>query len=95
MKKKKLIIENVTKQFVTPKGEKVIALQNISGYVEKSEFVTIVGTSGCGNLPFSKLWLGLNGRRQEKFSWMAGKRATREQTEAWFSSLTRFTRGLQ
>ncbi len=59
MKKKKLIIENVTKQFVTPKGEKVIALQNISGYVEKSEFVTIVGTSGCGKSTLLKIVAGL------------------------------------
>ena len=59
MAEKKLIIDNVTKRFQTPKGDAVVALSQISAFVEKSEFATIVGTSGCGKSTLLKIVAGL------------------------------------
>lgn len=41
-------INELTKEYVSKKGEKVIALNQVSFSVEPLEFVAILGTSGCG-----------------------------------------------
>lgn len=59
MARKKLVVENVSKQFVTPKGQPIEALSAINAFVEEGEFVTIVGTSGCGKSTLLRIVAGL------------------------------------
>ena len=55
MKERSLIeVENVKKVY----GDKLI-LKNINLKVDKGEFVTIIGSSGCGKTTFLKLINGL------------------------------------
>ena len=46
-----LEITGVNMDFPTPTGH-FRALENVNLKVEKGEFVSIIGHSGCGNLPF-------------------------------------------
>jgi NitT/TauT family transport system ATP-binding protein len=41
-------LRGVTKEFIKPTGENHIVLNNISLRIEKGEFVSIVGPTGCG-----------------------------------------------
>jgi spermidine/putrescine transport system ATP-binding protein len=43
-----LNLKNATKQFTTPDGHIITALNNVSLIVEQNEFVTLLGPSGCG-----------------------------------------------
>jgi len=55
---KKIVAENVTKIFPSPRGQ-VVALKNFSVEVEDGEFVCIVGPSGCGKSTFLRILAGL------------------------------------
>lgn len=59
MSEKKLIIEDIWKEFTTPNKQEVRALASVNAYVEEGEFVTIVGTSGCGKSTLLRIVAGL------------------------------------
>jgi len=54
----KLVVENVSKVFVTKRG-KVEALENISLQVNEGQFVCFVGRSGCGKSTLLNIIAGL------------------------------------
>ena len=45
-----LSVQNIEEKYQAKNGE-ITALKNISFRVQKGEFISIVGTSGCGNAP--------------------------------------------
>jgi NitT/TauT family transport system ATP-binding protein len=55
---KKIIAENVTKVFPSPRGP-VVAIQDFNLHVEDGEFVCVVGPSGCGKSTFLRILAGL------------------------------------
>ena len=44
----KLVIDNVSKNFIDPQGKQLSVLENVSLTVHSEEFVALVGPSGCG-----------------------------------------------
>jgi len=54
----KLVVENVSKVFVTKRGN-VEALENISLQVNEGQFVCFVGRSGCGKSTLLNIIAGL------------------------------------
>ena len=54
-----LEINNLTKIYPTPKGDYVV-LENLNLKVEKEEFVSIIGHSGCGKTTLLSMIAGLN-----------------------------------
>lgn len=52
-------IDNLSKEFVSEKGRKVKALDNINIDVRENEFVCIVGPSGCGKSTLLRIIAGL------------------------------------
>ena len=46
-----LELKNIVKEYVTA-DEKVLALKGVSIKFRKSEFVSVLGPSGCGKLSF-------------------------------------------
>lgn len=55
-----LRIENVNRTYYDEKGNYVEALQNINLSVHKGEFLTIIGSSGCGKTTLLRLIAGLD-----------------------------------
>lgn len=55
----KLIIENISKEFVSAQGNKLPVLQNIDLTLNKEEFVALVGPSGCGKSTLLNITAGL------------------------------------
>jgi NitT/TauT family transport system ATP-binding protein len=56
----KLTITDLSKVFVTEKGEQVPALDGISLTVENGEFICILGPSGCGKTTLLRIIAGLD-----------------------------------
>ncbi|WP_426440299.1 ABC transporter ATP-binding protein [Bradyrhizobium genosp. P] len=56
----KLEYENVSKQFLTTRGETVVALEDFSLSVEAGEFVCLLGKSGCGKTTVLRMTAGLD-----------------------------------
>jgi len=54
----KIVAENVTKVFPSPRGA-VVAIDNFNLEVEDGEFVCVVGPSGCGKSTFLRILAGL------------------------------------
>lgn len=52
-------LRNVTKSYRTMQEEDLLALQDVSFEVGKSEFVSVVGASGCGKTTLLKIIAGL------------------------------------
>ena len=52
--KKKLIIENISKSY-----DKKLVLNNVSFDVEKGEFLSILGSSGCGKTTLMRIIMGI------------------------------------
>ncbi len=52
-------LRNVTKSYRTLQEEDLLAIQDVSFEVGKSEFVSIVGASGCGKTTLLKIIAGL------------------------------------
>jgi NitT/TauT family transport system ATP-binding protein len=55
----KVIIENLTKQYLDRRGVPTEALEEINLVVEENEFVVVVGPSGCGKSTLLNLIAGL------------------------------------
>ncbi|HIU63815.1 MAG TPA: ABC transporter ATP-binding protein [Candidatus Avacidaminococcus intestinavium] len=55
----KLVIDDITKEFATPKGSTLTVLKNISLTIAEEEFVALVGPSGCGKSTLLNLTAGL------------------------------------
>jgi NitT/TauT family transport system ATP-binding protein len=55
----KVEVENVSKFFVNPNGEKLYVLKNISFKVYDGEFLCFVGPSGCGKTTLLRIIAGL------------------------------------
>ncbi|TAJ44625.1 ABC transporter ATP-binding protein [Methanofollis fontis] len=53
-------VSNLSKSFVTDKGEQVTALGDISFTVRDKEFICIVGPSGCGKTTLLRIIAGLD-----------------------------------
>lgn len=56
----KLQYENVSKQFLTTRGETVAALKDFNLRVEAGEFVCLLGKSGCGKTTVLRMTAGLD-----------------------------------
>jgi multiple sugar transport system ATP-binding protein len=54
-----VVIENLSKTFIGPKGEAIPAVSNLSLKVEDREFLVVVGPSGCGKTTMLRLLAGL------------------------------------
>ena len=52
-------LRHVTKTYRTLQDEDLLALQDVSFDIAKGEFVSIVGTSGCGKTTLLKIVAGL------------------------------------
>jgi len=55
----RIVIENLTKIFVGPQGERIRALEAINLTVEDGELLVLVGPSGCGKTTALRLIAGL------------------------------------
>jgi NitT/TauT family transport system ATP-binding protein len=52
-------VRNVTKRFMTPKGDELTVLDSVSLDVRPGEFISIVGPSGCGKTTLLRILQGL------------------------------------
>ena len=55
----KLVIDNVSKNFIDPQGKQLSVLENVSLTVHSEEFVALVGPSGCGKSTILNIIAGL------------------------------------
>ncbi len=55
----KIEIKNVFKQFTSPAGEVIVALNHLNFTVESGEFISLIGPSGCGKTTLLRLIAGL------------------------------------
>ena len=56
----RLVYKNITKSFITVRGETITALKDINLTVEDGEFVCLVGKSGCGKTTLLRMTAGLD-----------------------------------
>jgi NitT/TauT family transport system ATP-binding protein len=56
----KLEYENVGKQFLTTRGETIVAIKDFSLRVEAGEFICLLGKSGCGKTTVLRMTAGLD-----------------------------------
>ena len=54
-----IALHNVTRRFTSPKGDVITALRKIDMTIQKGEFVSIVGPTGCGKSTTLNLITGL------------------------------------
>ncbi|NOZ64255.1 MAG: ABC transporter ATP-binding protein [Caldiserica bacterium] len=54
----KIIVRNLGKSFLTPRGERVEVIKEISFEVQEGEFLVILGPSGCGKTTLLNLLVG-------------------------------------
>ena len=54
-----IVLDRVTKTFVSRGGDEVVALEDISLTAQRNEFVCLVGPSGCGKSTLLRLVAGL------------------------------------
>lgn len=52
-------VKNINKQYASPDGQEVIALEDINLTIQDGEFVCIVGPSGCGKSTLLEIIAGL------------------------------------
>jgi NitT/TauT family transport system ATP-binding protein len=55
----KLIVQNISKQFVSAQGDVRPVLANLNTEIRAGEFVCVVGASGCGKTTFIRILDGL------------------------------------
>jgi NitT/TauT family transport system ATP-binding protein len=65
-------IKNVTKRFLTPKGQPFTAIEDVTFTVEPGQFCAVVGPTGCGKSTTLGLVSGLD-RPSEGSVWVGGK----------------------
>jgi NitT/TauT family transport system ATP-binding protein len=65
-------IKDVTKRFLTPKGEPFTAISGVDFTVEPGQFCAVVGPTGCGKSTLLSLVSGLD-RPSEGSVWVGGK----------------------
>jgi NitT/TauT family transport system ATP-binding protein len=65
-------IKNVTKRFLTPKGEPFTAISDVDFTVEPGQFCAVVGPTGCGKSTLLSLVSGLD-RPSEGSVWVGGE----------------------
>ena len=71
----RLVYKNITKSFITVRGETITALKDINLTVEDGEFVCLVGKSGCGKTTLLRMtWIG---HADERISHPQRKRSQR------------------
>jgi len=54
-----LDVEHLGKQFISPQGEIIQALQDVSFHVHRREFMSVIGPSGCGKSTLIRIVAGL------------------------------------
>jgi NitT/TauT family transport system ATP-binding protein len=65
-------IRDVTKRFLTPKGEVFTAIQDVTFTVEPGQFCAVVGPTGCGTSTTLSLVSGLD-RPSQGSVWVGGR----------------------
>jgi NitT/TauT family transport system ATP-binding protein/sulfonate transport system ATP-binding protein len=63
-----VLIENVSRTYISAHGDKVEALRGVSLNVRDGEFITIIGESGCGKTTLLRLIAGLDKPQDGKLS---------------------------
>lgn len=74
-------IENVSKTFVSPRGEPVHALEAIDLTIEAGQFVSVLGPSGCGKSTLMSITAGLSSSTTGSIS-IGGERIVKPYTPA-------------
>jgi len=59
MKRQILVVENVSKTYITEKGQDIRALESISLKVKNNDFISLLGPSGCGKSTLLRIVAGL------------------------------------
>ena len=54
-----LKVENLTKEFISPQGETIVALKDVNLEVKRREFLSVIGPSGCGKSTLMRILAGL------------------------------------
>jgi NitT/TauT family transport system ATP-binding protein len=52
-------VEHVSKQFVSPKADRIVAVYDVSFDVAQGEFLSLIGASGCGKTTLLRMISGL------------------------------------
>lgn len=81
----KIELKDITLDY-TDQGNVYHALDGVTFSVEEGEFVSLIGSSGCGKSTTLSILAGLNNPKNGSFLIDGQRQEEPEKTEAWYSS---------